>query len=331
MLAGVFEKEGQFCLKEVPVPTIENPTQVKIKVAAVSICETDLHITSVPAKYIATPNTILGHEFVGEIVEIGQDVTTLKPGDKVVINPNDYCCVCDNCRNNLPTHCRQIKAMGIDVNGAFAPYVVTSEKTCYKISPKVSNNAAACVEPLACALNGFEKVQIKAGCKVAIIGASPIGLMIAMLVQQTPCGQMDLFEINEKRIDFAKSISVGNVYHTSNTQSPAFLQQYDHVFDMTGSQLKTAMTLVKNTGDIVLFGVNKEASTELLPFEITTREITVYGSWLANATFSSAVAVLENNVIDIEKLITHKFDLSQIQDALNMHRNGDAVKVIVTP
>ena len=112
MLAAVFEGEGQLTLKEVPVPRVERPDQVLLEVNAVSICGTDVHIVAVPPGYIATPGTILGHELVGTVVEKGEEVTHLQIGDKVVVNPNDYCGVCTYCRKNLPNECENIKALG---------------------------------------------------------------------------------------------------------------------------------------------------------------------------------------------------------------------------
>ena len=120
MRAAVFEGEGRLTLKEVPVPKIERPDQMIGKIEVCSICGTDVHMTNVPAGYPATPGTILGHELVATVVEVGEGVTQFKAGDRFVVNPNEYCGACYYCKNNLPNECEKIEAMGIDVDGGFA-------------------------------------------------------------------------------------------------------------------------------------------------------------------------------------------------------------------
>ena len=118
MLAAVFEDVGKLELKMVPVPRIQREDQVLVEVEAVSICGTDVHITAVPPGYEAVPGTILGHELVGKIIEKGEAVEHLQIGDRVVVNPNDYCGVCRYCRKNLPNLCENIIPLGIDYHGA---------------------------------------------------------------------------------------------------------------------------------------------------------------------------------------------------------------------
>ena len=132
-----------------------------IEVEACSICGTDVHITGNPPGYIATEGTVLGHEFCGIIKAKGENVDQLEVGDRVVVNPNDYCGKCVYCRKNLPNQCQHIEALGIDFDGAFAKYCVVTDKVAYKISKEVEADVAACAEPLACAINGLNKVDIK--------------------------------------------------------------------------------------------------------------------------------------------------------------------------
>jgi len=102
MKAAVFEGEGKLAIKEVNVPELKKPDEVLLEVEVCSICGTDVHIMAVPPGYIATPNTILGHELVGKVVKVGDQVSGLKVGDRVVANPNDYCGKCQYCLANLP-------------------------------------------------------------------------------------------------------------------------------------------------------------------------------------------------------------------------------------
>ena len=336
MLAGVFEGKGRFVLKEVPVPQIQLPDEVILKVEAVSICGTDVHITADPPGYIATDGTILGHELCGTVMEKGSMVHHLEIGDRVVVNPNYYCGNCEYCRKNLPNQCTHIEALGIDYDGAFAKYVRIHSTVAYKISESVSVEVASCAEPLACAVNGLNKVDIKPGESAVIIGSGPIGLMIAQLLKASGISRMFILETSPWRNEFAKKLSLGTVLNPieENVHDIVYKETgigADYVFDVTGSQLASSIDLVRKDGTIVLFGVNKKASAEIKQCEITTKEIRVLGTWLANATFPAAVRILEDGCIDINALITDVIPLERIEEGLEKLRKGQAVKVIVKP
>ena len=148
MKAAVFENVGVWGVKEVPKPEIKKPDQVLIEVEACSICGTDVHITADPPGYIATEGTVLGHEFCGIIREKGGQVDQLEIGDRVVVNPNNYCGKCVYCRKNLPNQCENIEALGIDYDGAFARYCVVSDKVAYKISKEAPHRQPLTHPPL---------------------------------------------------------------------------------------------------------------------------------------------------------------------------------------
>lgn len=334
MRAAVFEREGVLTLKNVPMPRITKPDQVLIAVEAVSICGTDVHITATPPGYPAAPNTILGHELVGHIAEKGADVTYLSIGDRVVVNPNNYCGNCVFCRMNLPNECLHIEPLGIDYDGAFAEYCVVSAKCAYPISENVPMECAACAEPLACAINGLNKVRVVPGDSAVIIGGGPIGLMLVMLLKAAGAGRVYLAEVSPERAAFARGLEICRVLNPREEDVDAVVAAEtgigaDIVFDATGSQIAAAIHAVRKGGTVVLFGVNKRARAEIAQSEITTKEISVLGTWLANATFPSAVKALESRLIPIEKLITDVIPLEDIHAGIRKLAKGKAIKVVV--
>lgn len=336
MRAAVFEREGVLHVKDVPVPKITARDQLKIEVEAVSICGTDVHIAAVPPGYIATPGTILGHEFVGKVVECGPDVMHLNIGDRVVVNPNRYCGSCAYCQKNMPNECEHIEALGIDYDGAFAKYCVVHEQVAFKIAPHVSAKAAACVEPMACALNGLKKVHVTPGDSAVIIGGGPIGMMLAMLLKRSGAGQIFILELAPYRIDFIERMQLGQVINPAQRDAAQCIAQQtgigaDIVFDVTGSQLTSAVNMVRKGGSVVLFGVNKCAENPIRQSEITVKEISVLGTWLANATFPEAIRLLEQGEIDIDRLVTDVLPLEQVQLGIDKLANGQAVKVVLEP
>ena len=336
MKAAVFEAEGKLVIKDIDIPKITSPEQVKIEVEAASICGTDVHITSVPPGYAATPNTVLGHEFCGIVVEKGKNVGHLNIGDRVVVNPNNYCGNCVYCRMNLPNECEHIEPLGIDFDGAFAKYCIVNGKTAHCISKDVLPEVAACAEPLACAINGLKKVKILPGSSAVVIGGGPIGLMFFMLLQAAGVKKLYLLETAPYRVKFASELGLGRVINPKvesaleiiNSENPIGT---DLVFDVTGSQMTTAVELVRKGGNVVLFGVNKNAVSQIPQSGITTKEINVIGTWLANGTFPDAVKVIEQKTIDIQKLITDVIELEQLHDGIAKLSQGEAIKIIVKP
>lgn len=334
MKAAVFEAVGKLSIKEVVVPRLWREDQILVKVEACSICGTDVHITADPPGYEAIPGTILGHEFVGKIIQKGDAVKELEVGDRIVVNPNDYCGICTYCRKNLPNLCEHIEPLGIEFDGAFAEYCLVSQNVAHKISEKVSCETAACAEPLACAINGINKVSMKPGESVVIIGCGPIGLMLGMLAKASGISNLFLLEAAHYRIEFAKRLDLGQVIDVTKQNAQEEIEKVtgigaDYVFDVTGSQIINAVKLVRKGGEVVLFGVNKKSVSPVAQCEITTKEITVHGTWLANATFPMAVKVLEEAVVPMDKLVTDVIGLDELLEGIEKLRRGEAVKVIV--
>ena len=323
-------------LKEVPVPRIERPDQVLLEVDAVSICGTDVHIVEVPPGYIATPGTILGHEFAGTVVDMGEDVAHLAMGDRVVVNPNDYCGVCTYCRMNLPNECENIQPLGIDVDGAFAEYCRVSENVAYPISRDVPVEHAACAEPLACVINGTEKVRLQPGQSAAVIGAGPIGMIMAMMFQAAGASKVIIAEQAPYRIEHARGMGIGRVVDVGREDlGEVVLEEtgigVDVVADVVGTQLATAIDLARKGGKVLVFGVDTKSVAEFPQSQVTLKELQVLGTWLANATFPKAVDVLEGGLLDIEGLITEVIPLEELHEGIEKLAAGEAVKIVVKP
>jgi len=292
-------------------------------------------MTRVPPGYPATPGTILGHEFVGVVAEKGELVRHLEVGDRVVVNPNDYCGACAYCRKNLPNHCERIEALGIDYDGAFAEYCLVSGKVAYRIHQGVTPSAAACAEPLACALNGLKKVRVLPGDRAAVVGGGPIGLMLGMLLRRSGADEVFILETSPYRREFARKLGFRVIDPAVEGQVLTVTRETgigaDIVFDATGSQVVSSVALARKGGSVVLFGVNKKALAEFRQAEVTTREIAVLGTWLANATFPEAVRLLEGGSVDIDALITDEMPLERLHEGIEKLARGEAVKIIIRP
>ncbi|MHB1346701.1 MAG: alcohol dehydrogenase catalytic domain-containing protein [Candidatus Humimicrobiaceae bacterium] len=323
MLAAVFKGEGRLVLEEVDIPVIDKDDEILIKVDAVSICGTDVHIVEVPPGYIATPETILGHELTGIVEKTGRSVKTIKIGDRVVVNPNDYCCVCKFCKMNLPNLCENIAALGIHVNGGFAKYCKVTEKVCHRISMEVLPEEATFAEPLACVINGTEKIRPQPGETAMIFGGGPIGLLFLKMLKTAGVSKVILCEVSKMRLEFAKNNGADLVINMKDDNFEKILLEetpfgVDIAVDSTGSLFSEGIKAVRKGGKFLVFGVNTKAVSSFAQSEITFKEIQVLGTWLANGTFPKAVKLIETGVLNLNSMITDKLHLGKIKEGINL-------------
>lgn len=336
MKAAVFEGVGNLKIKEVDVSVVENPDELILEVEVCSICGTDVHIMKVPPGYEAKPGTILGHELVGKVVEKGEGVKTLEIGDRVVTNPDLYCGICRYCRKKLPNECENIIPMGIEADGGFAEYVKITEKVAHKINENLPAEIAAFAEPLACAMNGMNKIKVEFGESALIIGAGPIGLLFTQLLKAAGVNPVIVSEPIELRQEYARKCGADYVVNPFQTDLEKCVKDIidigvDVTVDAVGSQINECIKTVRKGGRVLLFGINMKAESAIKQSEITTKEIQILGTWLANDNFPRAVEILESNMLNLELLITHKLDLNEIHKGIKLLDKGEGIKVLIYP
>lgn len=336
MKAAVFESEGNLVLKDVPVPSIGKDDELIIRVESASICGTDVHILGVPPGFIAPKGIILGHELAGIIEKVGPGVGDLKVGDRVVINPNDYDCTCKFCKTNMPNQCENLYALGVKVDGGFSKYCKVSSKVCHKIGIEVSPDEAAFAEPLACVINGTEKVRLQPGESVLVLGAGPIGMLYLKLFKMGGASKVIISEISEYRRKLAKENGADLIIDPSSEDLENIVLKEtnggaDIVVDAIGTQLDTATRLAGKNGKILLMGVNEKAQPKISQSQITFKELQIIGTWLANATFPKAVQLIESGELNLKKLITHCLPLEEIHKGIDLINEGKAFKVMINP
>lgn len=336
MRAAVFEGEGKLTLKDVPKPVIERPDQMIGRIEVCSICGTDVHMTNVPPGYPATPGTILGHELVATVVETGTAVQGFKPGDRFVVNPNEYCGTCAYCKKNLPNECLDIQAMGIDVDGGFTEFVRVAEKMAFKIPADMPARIAAFAEPLACVVYASRKINVNPGESVVVIGAGPIGMLFIQMMKAAGAYPIISFEPNALRRDYALKCGADYAIDPVNTDGTAFVLEKtglgaDYAIDVVGSQMMAAINSIRKGGSVLLFGNNAKAHPEVVQSQITYKEARVLGTWLANASFDHAVKLLASGTLDLEFMVTHTLPLEEVHEAIDLMRRGEGVEVLVDP
>ena len=335
MQAVVFHGPGHWALEEFPRPRIETADDVLLRVDRVSICGTDIHILSDPPGHPATSGSILGHEYVATVTDIGDGVINVKPGDRVVIDPNITCGLCDYCRMGLTNVCENMTTLGIFRHGGLAEFNLAPAKALHKIDRDVPPERACLAEPLACVWHAFEKTNVVPGESVAILGAGPIGLLFLMLFKTAGAGRVFVIEPTDFRRQTAERLGA-DVINPKSEDAAAEVKAItrigvDVAVDAAGSLLPEALNLVRRGGRVILFGVNQNAERSLNQYAITRYEASVIGSFIQRTAFPKVARILEAGTLQVEKLITHRLRLADVGDALEAMRVGEAIKAVIQP
>jgi threonine dehydrogenase-like Zn-dependent dehydrogenase len=336
MTAGVFLGEGVLEVQQRRVPSLPAPDWVLIENEGCGVCGSDLHILSVPAGIPATPNTVLGHEFIGKILEIGLAVTTVKVGDRVAVAPNLTCGLCKQCKMGQSVHCENWKTLGVNIDGGFARYTTAPERALHPISKDLPFEEAAWIEPLSCVVNGTDQLAIQPGQVAVVMGAGPVGTLHAMMFKAAGA-TVFLSDVVPFRLTTAKKAGIDNVINVkTESLRDAVMDASDGlgadvVVDAVGNQFGAMIGLAARRGKLSVFGMNEHAHPEVKQHDITRHELKVFGSFVGAHTFPRAIKILERGVIKPSALVSMTLPVEEIETGINAARAGEAVKVLVTP
>lgn len=329
MKASVFVGPKQFELRQLERP-VAGPGEVVIRNRVCGVCGTDVHIyDGEPGSAQVSPPVVLGHEYAGEVTEVGPGVKHLSVGDHVTVDPNIYCGQCDHCRGGKKQLCHQMQAIGVTRNGGFAEYSLVPEGQAFLLEKEIPFEAGAMAEPLACCLHGIDQAGIRPGQTVCVIGGGAIGLMMLQLARLSGAARVLLSEPNEKRRQAARQLGA------DETVDPAIQEavpRADVVIECVGNlpAVRSAFAFAKPGATVVLFSVPKPDAVFPLPlFEMYKKELTVKGSFVNPDTHALAVALINSGRIHFEPIITHRFSLDQLPEAIACQQGNDSIKVVV--
>jgi threonine dehydrogenase-like Zn-dependent dehydrogenase len=332
MRAGYYAGPGRFELREVADPTLREPDDVIVEVEWTGMCGTDLHIVSVPQLHPAKEGIVLGHEFVGRVVETGRSIVGLKVGDRVVAGPNIWCGQCPSCRRGQRKMCTNNVALGISTDGGFARFVRAPGRVLYPIPAGLSSEEAVFAEPLSCCLNGLHKLGPLGGARVVVLGAGPIGLYFIRLFRLLGAQQVLVTEPLASRRPIALRSGAHEAFAPDEERLRERLLDLtqggaDIVVDTVGSLLEAAMGLVRGGGQLLLFGMDQTCTSAVRPFEIVRRELTIHGCFVENDWIPRALELLP--ALQLGDLVTHRVGLSQIEEGFQAIGRNEAIKALV--
>lgn len=334
MKAVVFPDAETISIETVADPSCL-PDEVVVQVAHSGICGTDIHIYR--NEYLSDFPLIPGHEFGGKIVEVGANVSDMAIGDRVVVDPNLYCNHCDFCRNEQANHCANWQGIGVTRSGGFAEYINVPAKAAYKVPDTLTDTQMAFVEPLACVVWALKRIHVNPADRILIIGSGPMGLLLLQALRHGGASQITMVDKQVTRLNIAETFGASQILVADENQDEQLKawnpHGYDIVIDATGvpSVIENAFQHLKVRGQFLQFGVTpNNAKIQISPYDIFHKDWTIIGSFAICYTTLPAIAWLENKVIDIEPLVSHKISLNDFENGFKKFMAGESLKVHLT-
>jgi 2-desacetyl-2-hydroxyethyl bacteriochlorophyllide A dehydrogenase len=333
--AVIFKSPGKISVTNVPDPVIKED-EVLISVKASGVCGTDVHIYE--GDFIGTYPIIPGHEFSGDVIEVSKNVTTVKLGDRVAVDPGVFCRKCSFCRENRQNFCENFKAYGVFFNGGFAELAAIKEENVYKIDG-LSYVEGAMVEPVGCGIHGMKQINMEIGDHVLIFGCGPIGLILMQLCKNYGSATITMVDTIQKKLDLAKELGATNTLlaDTELTKNLKDIRSdgFHVVIDATGrpSVVQNMFNYVRNRGKLLFFGVcPQNGKIEISPYDVYKRELKIFGTFAILYTAIPAIDMIREKKINVEALVSHKLPLNEFPTAMNMMMDRtSSMKIIIEP
>jgi 2-desacetyl-2-hydroxyethyl bacteriochlorophyllide A dehydrogenase len=318
MKALVLTGTKQMEIQDLKKPEVKS-NEVLVNTAYAGICGTDRALyAGLPGSANAVPPIVLGHENSGIVAAIGSDVTNVKVGDRVTVDPNIYCGQCEYCRTDRPELCDHLSAVGVTRDGGLEESFTAPSSVVYPIPENVSLKDAATTEPLSCAVHGMSLIDVKPYQKALVIGDGFMGQLFVQLLQAYGVHQVDFAGIIDEKLAFNKEkFGVTNTYNTKRDSIPA---DYDVVIEAVGlpQTQEQAVSATKKGAQVLMFGVGKPDQTfSMNTYEVYQKQLKIQGAFINPYAFEDAIALLASGQLDVESLISHEVSLEQVEDVLN--------------
>ncbi|MFR5102087.1 MAG: zinc-dependent alcohol dehydrogenase family protein [Christensenellaceae bacterium] len=337
MKAAVFHGRHDIKIENIPVPEIKG-NEVLVKVAYCGVCGTDVHIFEGDKGCAEVhPPIVLGHEFAGEIVAVGDEVKDRKIGDRVDVDPNVLCEACPACLSAKGHFCEHMTGIGTMVNGGFAEYVAVPAKQTHLLSEKTDLKAAAMTEPLACCLHGIDMCDIRAGDKVLVIGGGMIGLLMLQLSRLSGAAFVAVSEPVSSKREQAKKLGADLCLAPCSVPSEQFEAEcrkynFNCVIECCGltKTIEQAVRVAGCKATVMMFGLTKpDAAISLRPYDVFSKELTLRSSYINPYTQARALALIESGRIDVTSMQCPPVSLEELSFVLSDEKARAKGKFVV--
>ena len=338
MKAVVYEAPRTFSYRDMADPEI-TADEVLLRIHACGLCGTDLHIHE--GEFGPRFPLVPGHEFTGEIVELGDDVSGFNVGQRIVANSNTYCGTCFYCMRGDFLLCENLGAYGVTLDGGFAEYLKIKADRVFPIQ-NLKAREAVMVEPTACAVHGIEVLDAKPGSDVLLFGAGPTGQVLAQLVKLNGAARLVVAAPPGKKLDLISRLAADEVV-AMDREDPNIHRKrlrelspngFDYVIEATGAApvCEDALQFVRRRGTLLVYGVYPEKATaRFRPFDLFRGEIAIKGSFAQVDSFGRALAYLEGGKVKVGEIVTDEIPLREYQHALDLAWARKGVKTLLVP
>lgn len=330
MLASVLRGIGDVTVEQRPVPC-PAAGEVLIKVASVGVCGSDIHYYEHGriGPYVVESPLVLGHEASGTIVEVGEGVSPARIGNRVAIEPQRPCRACAFCRAGRYNLCPKMRFYATPpVDGAFSEYVIIDDDFAYDVPDSISDDAAALMEPASVGIAAAQKSRICVGDAVLIAGAGPIGLITAQIARAFGAADIVVADIDPTRRELATRYGARAIDPSTDSVDSLGV---DVFIDASGatSAITSGIRAVRPGGAVVLVG-----SADVVPLfvpDVSMREITIAGVFRYTCTWPIARSLVTSGQLDLDSLVTHRFGIEQVREALTGENTVGSLKRMVAP
>ena len=337
MKSVVLTQAKRLEIQEHPIPKINNPDDILIRVKAVGICGSDVHAYDGSLTTIKYPRTI-GHEVVGEVTAVGAAVTHVQPGDHVVMDPVVSCGKCLPCRQGRRNVCRDVKCMGVAAEGGAAEYIILPALNVVKMPSDILWRDAVLAEPFTIGANSTARARVIPGDMALIMGAGTIGL-VSMQAAKLRGARVMIADIVDSRLDLAKKLGADRVVNTKKEDLVAAVSEFTEgegvtVFiDAVGvpALLVLGTELTAPTGRVVALGLTGDLLT-IPQASISKKELELIGSRMHSNRFPEVIAWISEKKVQTGPMVTHAFPFTQAQNAFDLIEKSPQTtcKVILT-
>ena len=326
MKAIIFPARDRVEVASLPDPRA-GPGEVVVWVHACGLCHTDIDVMRSNYGPSAFP-VVPGHEYGGEVVEVGAGVIGLSTGDRVVIDPNIECGTCDACQRGWAHLCTHLGAYGVTANGGFAELSAVRADRVHKIGD-MPFSVAALAEPMGCVLNAISPLEGRVLERVLIFGTGPMGLLIGLALKARGSAAVIMTDIDPARLELAETLGL-KACHSGSEALAALKHSCDLAVDATGIPAVASGLVdhVANGGAISFFGVcPQDARITISPFEIFRRQLSLFGTHSLNHNIPEALAVIEAIGPAIARLLTHRLPLEAVADIMEGSKPSGSLKI----
>lgn len=337
MIQQVMTSPGEISFREIPVP-VAGPEQILVKTKRIGICGSDIHVYHGKHPYTSYPVT-QGHEISGEIAAVGSAVTSFSVGQRVTIEPQVVCGTCYNCRQGRYNICEQLKVMGFQTTGAASEYFLIDQKRVDLLPDNVDNDQGAMVEPAAVAVHAVRRIGPLEGKKVVVLGAGPIGNLVAQAAKAVGAAQVMITDVSDFRLAIAKDCGIDFAVNTGTVDFDAAIDEHfgadraDVIYDCAGNDttMGQAIRSARKGSTIILVAVYAGTAhvdlAMLNDHELDLNTTMMY----THADFTEAIQLIAAGAIHLRPLMSRHFAFADFLDAyryIDSHRET-ALKILI--